>query len=58
MPHTQPVPRSMMEQRFAEAGLKIATDIAGMLGPFVLIGEMEINSGRRGTLVQLRARPG
>jgi hypothetical protein len=28
-----------MAQQFAGAGLKIATDIAGMLGPFVLIGE-------------------
>jgi hypothetical protein len=28
-----------MAQQFAGAGLKIATDITGMLGPFVLIGE-------------------
>jgi len=28
-----------MAQQFAGGGLKIATDIAGMLGPFVLIGE-------------------
>jgi hypothetical protein len=50
MPHTQPVPRLGMAQQFAGAGLKIVTDIAGMLGPFVLISERgEINSGRRGT---------
>jgi hypothetical protein len=39
IPYTQPVPRLRMAQQFAGAGLKIATDIAGMLGPFDLIGE-------------------
>jgi hypothetical protein len=49
MPHTQPVPRSWMAQQFAGAGLKIATDITGMLGPFVLIGERGDQQRRCGT---------
>jgi hypothetical protein len=47
MPYTQPVPRSGMAQRFVGIGLKIVTDIAGMLG-FSLARE-EINNGRCGT---------
>jgi hypothetical protein len=39
MPHAQPVIHSRMAQKFAGAGLKIATDTAGMPGPSVLIGE-------------------
>jgi hypothetical protein len=39
MPYAQPGLRSRMAQRFAGTGLKIATDTAGMLGPFILIGE-------------------
>jgi hypothetical protein len=35
MPHTQTVLRS----RMAHLRLKIATGIAGMLGPFILVGE-------------------
>ena len=58
MLHTQPVPRSMMAQQFAEAGLKIGTDIAGMLGPFVLIGERGDQQRSVWDLVQLRARRG
>jgi hypothetical protein len=46
--HTQPVPRSWMAQQFAGAGLKIATDIAGMPGRSFLLARGEINSGRRG----------
>jgi hypothetical protein len=32
MLHTQPVPRLGMAQQFAGVGLKITTDMAGMLG--------------------------
>ena len=39
MPHNQPVPRSGMAQQSAGAVLKMITDIAGMLGPVVLIGD-------------------
>jgi hypothetical protein len=39
LPHPQPALHSRRAQQFAEAGLKIATDTAGMLGGFILIGE-------------------
>jgi hypothetical protein len=48
MPHAQPVPGSRMAQRLTGSRLKLATDVAGTLGPsetpaktgpFVLIDE-------------------
>jgi hypothetical protein len=56
--HTQPVPSLRMAQQFAGAGLKIVTDIAGRLGPFVLIGERRDQQRSAWDLVQLRARRG
>jgi hypothetical protein len=58
MPHTQPVLRSMVAREFAGAGLKIVTNIAGMLGPVVLIDEKGGQQRSAWDLVQLRARLG
>jgi hypothetical protein len=58
IPRTQSVPRSGMAQQFARTGLKIVIDIAGMLGPFVLISERRDQQRSAWDLVQLRARRG
>jgi hypothetical protein len=47
IPYAQSMPHSRIVRRFVGAGLKIVTDIAGILG-FSLARE-EINGDRRGT---------